>query len=151
MYRSLPIAGAAFAAACQPASQESPSPPGQGGSSLPGSGAATAGVTPATYSPDVRPDGVAGSAGARLEGKLTARGGCLLVDVGGGRVFQPVFPVGRVRWEKSTERLFIDGAVHRLGDRIALGGGGLGDRETFAGASGATIPPCNAELFVVSL
>jgi hypothetical protein len=106
----------------------------------------------ATYRPHVRPDGVAGSAGARLEGRLAARLGCLVVDVGGGRVFQPVFPAGRVRWEASSERLFIDGAAYRPGDRIALGGGGVGDRQGFARASGASIPQCGgAELFVVSL
>lgn len=152
MFRKLSMAAAILAAACHPAAEEPVAATGPGKAGMQGSEDVEAIGALATYTPDLRPGGVAGGAGARLGGRLADRNGCLVIEVDGNRVFQPVFPVGRARWDRGSGRLLIGTAAYRLGDSLAVGGGAVSDREGFGRTSGTSIPKCDgAELFVVAL
>lgn len=102
----------------------------------------------ATYRHEVPPGGVSSGAAARLEGILALVDNCLVVA--GETPVQPVFREDSVRWEQSTQRLVFRGAEYRIGSRIVLGGGGVGDEAAYSARPGVSVPRCGgARLFVV--
>jgi hypothetical protein len=94
------------------------------------------------------PVGPVGGAAARLDGILSRRDGCLVVDLGEGRALHPVFPAGKAVWDEASGTLRLAGKSYRPGDRITLGGGGAAP--AFRGESGVEIAPCEvSDLWVV--
>lgn len=152
MFRNLSIIAASFVAGCFPV-VEKPGPLTGPGDLNVKNDAMPATMTLATYKrSDARVGGVVGSFGARLTGRLAERDGCLVLSVEGGTVYQPVFPVDRVRLDSSSGRLFIADITYVLGDQITVTGGVVSNRGGFAETNGTSIPQCGgAELFVVSL
>lgn len=61
--------------------------------------------------------------GAALEGTLTTRGGCFVVETAAGAVVVPVLPASATTWDGGAERLTIGSAEYRLGDTVSFGGG----------------------------
>lgn len=106
----------------------------------------------ATYQTERSRGGVAGSALAMLEGRLVEREGCLVIEREGGLAVQPVFPEGSARWDDGARRLVFNGMSYRVGDRIRVGGGGIGDEAKYSARPGVSIPACRTEsLFIVSI
>jgi hypothetical protein len=102
----------------------------------------------ATYRHEVPPGAVSSSATARHEGTLAVVDGCLVTT--GSAIVQPVFPEGAVRWDEPSRSLIYKGTAYRIGSRIELGGGGVGDEKAYAARAGVSIPRCGAaRLFVV--
>jgi hypothetical protein len=86
--------------------------------------------------------GPAGGAAARLEGVLSRLGGCIVVTPGNGRSVHPVFPAGKAVWGEASGRLRFAGRTYRPGDRIVLGGGGIGSPADYARQPGVEIASC---------
>lgn len=157
MFRSLVLPLLVSATACRPADPPPAGSAAPAAASAPGPAAPAAarreaprGPLIATYRPDRPAGAVAGSAAARLDGRLATLGNCLVIA--GDRPVQPVFPEGRVRWDEARRGLIVDGAFHPLGGRIALGGGGIGDEAAYAALPGVSVPRCGgAALFIVVL
>lgn len=86
--------------------------------------------------------GTVGGAAARLEGVLSLLGSCLVVTAGNGRAVHPVFPAGKAAWDDASGTLRFAGKTYRPGDRITLGGGGIGSPSAYAQEAGVRIAPC---------
>lgn len=103
----------------------------------------------ATYRHEQPPGAVASSALARHEGTLRIVENCLVIA--GGSLVQPVFAKGSVRWDEGTQSLMYKGAAYRIGSRIVVGGGGIGDEASYSARPGVSIPRCGqATLFIVA-
>ncbi|HZG09555.1 MAG TPA: hypothetical protein VEZ70_11310 [Allosphingosinicella sp.] len=102
----------------------------------------------ATYRHDLPPGATTSSAAARHEGRLAVIDNCLVTT--GSSIVQPVFPAGSVNWDERAQSLIYKGTAYRIGSRIELGGGGVGDEAAYAARTGVSIPRCGAaRLFVV--
>lgn len=103
----------------------------------------------ATYRHELPPGAVASSALARHEGTLRVVDNCLMIA--GGSLVQPVFAEGSVRWDEGTQSLMYKGTAYRIGSRIVVGGGGVGDEANYSARPGMSIPRCGpATLFIVA-
>jgi hypothetical protein len=112
----------------------------------------TGGPMIATYRPERPKGGIPASALALVEGRLAELDGCLVIAREGGVSVQPVFPDGSARWDEGARRLIFNGAAYRIGDKITVGGGGVGDEAKYSARPGVSIPQCRAgSLFIVSL
>lgn len=106
----------------------------------------------ATYRPERSQGGVAESATERHGGTLAERDGCLVIAGDGGSAVQPIFPEGSARWEKETRRLMFKGTAYRIGSKIIVGGGGIGNAAEFSARPDVSIPRCGAaSLFIGSI
>lgn len=88
------------------------------------------------------PDGPVGGAAARIDGVLLRVRGCLVVATDSGVRVQPVFPAGKAHWNAATGTLSFEGRQYRPGDRITLGGGGVGSPAAYGREAGVEIAPC---------
>jgi hypothetical protein len=61
--------------------------------------------------------------GAALDGILTTRRGCLVVETDGGSVVVPLLPASSTTWDGGAERLTVGSSEYRVGDRVSFGGG----------------------------
>lgn len=86
--------------------------------------------------------GAVGGAAARFGGVLSRLDGCLVVTAPNGIRVQPVFPAGKAVWDEASGTLRFAGKTYRPGDRIVLGGGGIGSRSAYALEAGVEIAPC---------
>lgn len=91
-----------------------------------------------------------GGAASVFDGVLSRAGNCLIVTAPNGIRVQPVFVAGTATWDAEAETLVFRGKNYRLGDRIALGGGGVAPSSP-GHEPGVEIVDCEAdELFAVS-
>ena len=149
------IALAALAQGCQQPEQElggnPQAPVQQGHQAMPEPEYAAEAATRLSFWGVGQPGGGAvGGAAARLEGVLSRLGGCLVVTADNGSRVQPVFPAGKARWNEAARTLSFAGRDYRPGDRIVLGGGGVGAPSAYAREAGVAIAPClESDLWVV--
>jgi hypothetical protein len=73
---------------------------------------------------------------------LERLGGCLVVSAGNGLSVHPVFPAGKAAWDEASGMLRFAGRGYRPGERIVLGGGGIGSPSAYAQEPGVAIAPC---------